>query len=516
MRKLISTLLIAVATVSLLGQSAVNKLRFKEGGNITAPGGNIEIVSGSNGSTYQLPDLPICGSPYTIATGAGAIGGCGTGGEAAYFSGCGVSTTLTSGGIAFDDPSGRPYLLPNGCISPTLYGDSASASVAGGRRLTFAPCETVLSTNGGSLGINPTAVTINEDVDHLRLSQGVDLRFIDQAGARNLYFVAPTLAASCPTYTLPEVTGTMAVANCISSSTLPLTTSTSGELIGSSLMQNGSGNIHFDDNGNNWIYFNLAQNEYIGGNSCIFNITIPSAGIELTPNTIEIKNVDTFRLSAGTDFRFINENNINNTFIKNPTNTTTRWFDLPDAGGTTSGTASPLAVVTSSISQRLPLSTTTSGELENSGLALNGGIISAPGDAGTEMAGGFIRIEDFDSVIGNVNTDIAMRMDSDETRFENSDGINLRLFENSVFVGDDGQTNNTDLIHQSSTALVRNTIRTDDLTAGRTQDWSDNDGSIPVSTGNTGGAGSAGSGNQYIELTIGTTTYKILHDGTVP
>jgi len=35
------------------------------------------------------------------------------------------------------------------------------------------------------------------------------------------------------------------------------------------------------------------------------------------------------------------------------------------------------------------------------------------------------------------------------------------------------------------------------------------------SAGTTGGAGSAGAGNQYVELVIGGTTYKILHDGTV-
>ena len=36
-----------------------------------------------------------------------------------------------------------------------------------------------------------------------------------------------------------------------------------------------------------------------------------------------------------------------------------------------------------------------------------------------------------------------------------------------------------------------------------------------VSDGTTGGSGSAGAGNQYIELDIGGTTYKVLHDGTV-
>lgn len=38
---------------------------------------------------------------------------------------------------------------------------------------------------------------------------------------------------------------------------------------------------------------------------------------------------------------------------------------------------------------------------------------------------------------------------------------------------------------------------------------------IVTSTGTTGGADSAGSGNQYVEFKIGTTTYKFLHDGEV-
>ena len=35
------------------------------------------------------------------------------------------------------------------------------------------------------------------------------------------------------------------------------------------------------------------------------------------------------------------------------------------------------------------------------------------------------------------------------------------------------------------------------------------------SSGTTGGTGSAGAGNQYVELTIDGVTYKLLHDGTV-
>jgi hypothetical protein len=38
---------------------------------------------------------------------------------------------------------------------------------------------------------------------------------------------------------------------------------------------------------------------------------------------------------------------------------------------------------------------------------------------------------------------------------------------------------------------------------------------VPVSAGTTGGSGSAGAGNQYVELSINGTVYKVLHDGTV-
>lgn len=36
-----------------------------------------------------------------------------------------------------------------------------------------------------------------------------------------------------------------------------------------------------------------------------------------------------------------------------------------------------------------------------------------------------------------------------------------------------------------------------------------------ASDGTTGGTGSAGAGNQYVELYIGGTGYRVLHDGTL-
>jgi hypothetical protein len=36
-----------------------------------------------------------------------------------------------------------------------------------------------------------------------------------------------------------------------------------------------------------------------------------------------------------------------------------------------------------------------------------------------------------------------------------------------------------------------------------------------ITPGNTGGSGSAGSGKQFVTLTIGSIEYKLLHDGIV-
>lgn len=40
-------------------------------------------------------------------------------------------------------------------------------------------------------------------------------------------------------------------------------------------------------------------------------------------------------------------------------------------------------------------------------------------------------------------------------------------------------------------------------------------GNLAIGSGQTGGTGSAGSGNQYVEMTVNGVTYKVLHDGTV-
>jgi len=58
-------------------------------------------------------------------------------------------------------------------------------------------------------------------------------------------------------------------------------------------------------------------------------------------------------------------------------------------------------------------------------------------------------------------------------------------------------------------------VKDDDPNRPRFTDGDGTDFWLPVSDGTTGGSGSAGSGNQYVEMEINGTTYKMLHDGPV-
>jgi hypothetical protein len=41
------------------------------------------------------------------------------------------------------------------------------------------------------------------------------------------------------------------------------------------------------------------------------------------------------------------------------------------------------------------------------------------------------------------------------------------------------------------------------------------DDGVALTSGTTGGTGSAGAGNTYVEINVNGTNYKVLHDGTV-
>jgi hypothetical protein len=84
--------------------------------------------------------------------------------------------------------------------------------------------------------------------------------------------------------------------------------------------------------------------------------------------------------------------------------------------------------------------------------------------------------------------------------------------------GDDGHltiVTNTSVTTPASNrlAVYYNSITA--LSTPQTKDASGNVLSLVGSDGDTGGTGSAGSGNQYVEMKVGNLTYKVLHDGTV-
>lgn len=81
------------------------------------------------------------------------------------------------------------------------------------------------------------------------------------------------------------------------------------------------------------------------------------------------------------------------------------------------------------------------------------------------------------------------------------------------------------VLHGGSLILKEITTPTADANYGKVYTKTDNtlyfqDGAgtehtLADSDGTTGGSGSAGAGNQYIEIRVGANTYKVLHDGTV-
>lgn len=84
----------------------------------------------------------------------------------------------------------------------------------------------------------------------------------------------------------------------------------------------------------------------------------------------------------------------------------------------------------------------------------------------------------------------------------------MTMYENDVGKGN--------ILYDSSLNAVRiyNITSTENLLLLDTGGITYEGNHITHSDGTTGGTGSAGSGNQYIELVIDGTTYKVLHDGT--
>jgi hypothetical protein len=79
-----------------------------------------------------------------------------------------------------------------------------------------------------------------------------------------------------------------------------------------------------------------------------------------------------------------------------------------------------------------------------------------------------------------------------------------------------GASNSGDLKIKQASAKSYGILTMTNVTGGnKTFTFPNATGNVAVSSGTTGGSGSAGAGNQYVELNIGGTVYKLLHDGTV-
>jgi len=147
--------------------------------------------------------------------------------------------------------------------------------------------------------------------------------------------------------------------------------------------------------------------------------------------------------------------------------------------GSMAGTPStlPVAVDNSLINECIPMGTSVDGELVDSGLRADVGFLRINGNGNFTSS---ISIQDFYELQGGANSSILQRFFSSEWRVQHNDGIHIRLFNNNFQIGDDGNTANTDITHQSATAGIKATIRTDNLTGSRTQDWSNVSGDIAV------------------------------------
>ena len=85
---------------------------------------------------------------------------------------------------------------------------------------------------------------------------------------------------------------------------------------------------------------------------------------------------------------------------------------------------------------------------------------------------------------------------------------------NSLFVRDTADTDWAEFSHDGTDFNI-NFVNTTDVNLTNAAGYKIDGNDIANSDGTTGGAASAGAGNQYVELVIGATTYKVLHDGTV-
>jgi len=126
-----------------------------------------------------------------------------------------------------------------------------------------------------------------------------------------------------------------------------------------------------------------------------------------------------------------------------------------------------------------------------------------------------------DNGTGTYNDKVPITGENDITingKFRHAD--ELRLSNNIKMRGmNNAGTNWRDLMHitTSDRVTVGNTVTDSQIYSSAQPRWYDGSNTewMTSSDGDTGGSASAGAGNQYVEVNINGTVYKVLHDGTV-
>jgi hypothetical protein len=195
------------------------------------------LINPCNGSQYDIPAKARACGPFTLATLSDitpcGVSGSGTGGNISIWTGCGASTALgdsnlsqpacdvvITGGNHLIGTNNRGYFMEDNQQGMIRFG----------------------ANNWGFIYNGTAQMQFLSNVT--RFSGGKQVQFWNTAEDGQVTFM-PSSIAACAAHvvTFAEVSGTMAIANCLSVNTLPLGTATSGELINSNLTQT-SGNIN--------------------------------------------------------------------------------------------------------------------------------------------------------------------------------------------------------------------------------------------------------------------------------
>jgi len=235
------TALLIACSVAFGGTTVTDKLKLKQNGTIEAEGATNDEFETTLEFTDPTADRTITfkDADGTVAflsdIGCGAVTGSGTVGKLPKW--CGSGSNLgdsiireAAGDIYLDDAS------PN-----TIFGCNL-----GTNRLRFETGQIGIYISGGNgVELTSNVFRLRNCLDALWLGcNDSDVDLVFWRDGHSYTFETPDPSTVGPqTFVLPEASGTMAVANCLSSDTLTLATSTEGELVDSMFSQNGAGTL---------------------------------------------------------------------------------------------------------------------------------------------------------------------------------------------------------------------------------------------------------------------------------